>query len=307
MPLSPDWDLRIILFPHLGCANPNSARPKRWYNLTMRLRNLAFVLGAAGVATLAYGALVEARHVVFERLTLPLPGWPERLRGFRIALLADFHIGSVSSIELTNRAIAMALDEMPDMVVIAGDFVQDWRHQTPRMLGNCLEPLLLMEGNVVAVPGNHDYHRGNPELLGMICDELNIKLLRNQAWKHAGITWVGIDSGTEGMADPASAMMKAHSEPSIAIWHEPDLVDYLPPGCQLQLSGHSHGGQFRFPGGFTPLHTDLGRKYPRGFYPNAPTPLYVSRGVGTTFIPSRLLCAPEVAILTLVPAEDVWG
>ncbi len=272
----------------------------------MRLRDVAFGLGALGVGTLAYGALVEARSLVLDRHTLSLPGWPERLRGFRIALLSDFHIGSRSSIDLTQRAISMTLDEAPDMVVIAGDFVQHWTPSTPRVLGQCLEPLLLMDSCVVGVPGNHDYHDGNPEILKMICSELNIKLLRNEAWKHLGITWVGIDSGTVGQANPARAMMEAKSDPCIAIWHEPDLVDCLPSGCVLQLSGHSHGGQFRFPGGFTPMHTELGKKYPRGYYPEAPTPLYVSRGIGTTFLPSRLFCAPEVTLLTLVPSEEVW-
>ena len=269
----------------------------------MRLRDWALLLGTAGVATLAYGALVEARNLVLERHTLALPRWPERLRGFRIALLSDFHIGSKCSVELAQRAIAMAIDETPDMVVIAGDFVQDWRTSTPWLLGESLELLLLMEGNVVAVPGNHDYDKGDPELLEMICDELNIKLLRNEAWTHAGVTWVGVDSASESMADPGAAMRHVHSEPAVAIWHEPDLVSLLPQGCALQLSGHSHGGQFRFPGGYTPMHTDLGKIYPRGYYPEAKTPLYVSRGIGTTFLPSRLLCPPEVSILTLVPTD----
>jgi len=270
----------------------------------MRLRNWALLLGTAGVATLAYGALVEAQNLIMERHTLPLPKWPERLRGFRIALMSDFHIGSKSSVQLTKRAIAMALDESPDMMVIAGDFIQDWRTSTPWLLGECLEMLLLMEGNVVAVPGNHDYHGGDPALLAMICDELNIKVLRNEVWKHLGINWVGIDSAIEAQADPVKAMSHVGQEPSIAIWHEPDLVRLLPQGCALQLSGHSHGGQFRFPGGYTPMHTDLGKRYPRGFYPGAPTPLYVSRGVGTTLLPSRLFCRPEVTILTLVPADE---
>lgn len=268
----------------------------------MRLRNLALLLGTAGVATLMYGALVEARKLVLERHTLRLPKWPERLRGFRIALLSDFHVGSAVSVERTRRAIAMALDESPDMVVIAGDFVQHWDAGMPWLLGDCLEPLLLMDGNVVAVPGNHDYHGGDPELLRMICDELNIKLLRNEVWKHLGIDWVGIDSAKECMADPEEAMRHVAAEPAVAIWHEPDLVGMLPFGCALQLSGHSHGGQFRFPGGFTPMSTDLGRRYPRGFYPDAPTPLYVSRGIGTTLLPTRFMCPPEVAILTLEPA-----
>ena len=189
------------------------------------------------------------------------------------------------------------------MIVIAGDFVQDWQPASPWLLGECLEPLLLMEGNVVAVPGNHDYRGGNPELLSMICDELNIKVLRNEVWKHQGISWVGVDSAIVGKSDPVAAMSHVGGDPAIAIWHEPDLVSLLPKGCALQLSGHTHGGQFRFPGGFTPMHTELGKRYPRGFYPAAPTPLYVSRGVGTTLLPSRLMCRPEVTILTLVPSD----
>jgi len=268
----------------------------------MRLRDWALLVGTAGVATLAYGALVEARRLVIERHTLALPGWPERLRGFRIAVLADFHIGSQASFDLAQKAVIMALDEVPDIVVITGDFVSQWRAATPAMVADCLELLLLMEGNVVAVPGNHDYEDGGPELLDAVCDELNIRLLRNELWTHAGVAWVGIDSTLGGISRPVEAMKNLGNEPAIAIWHEPDLVGMLPPGCSLQLSGHTHGGQFRFPGGFTPMHTHLGKLYPRGFYPDAPTPLYVSRGIGTTFLPSRLLCPPEVSILTLVPA-----
>ena len=268
----------------------------------MRFRDWALLLGTAGVATLAYGALVEARNLVIERRTLHLPLWPERLRGFKIALLTDFHIGSKQSVEVAQRAVAMALDESPDMVVIAGDFVEDWRESSHWQLSQALEFLLLMNGNVVAVPGNHDYDHGTPELLEPLCHELNIKLLRNEIWKHAGVTWVGIDSALEGTPDPIWTVAKVESEPSIAIWHEPDLVGLLPKKCALQVSGHTHGGQFRFPGGYTPMHTDLGKNYVRGFYPEAPTPLYVSRGVGTTLLPTRFLCPPEVSILTLAPA-----
>ena len=160
-----------------------------------------------------------------------------------------------------------------------------------------------MQGNVVAVPGNHDYVGGDAELLKPVCDELNIKLLRNEIWHHLGINWVGIDSALGGSADPVWTVNKLESEPAVAIWHEPDLVGLLPRKCALQLSGHTHGGQFRFPGGFTPMHTELGKTYPRGFYPGAPTPLYVSRGVGTTLLPTRFLCPPEVGILTLVPLD----
>jgi predicted MPP superfamily phosphohydrolase len=90
--------------------------------------------------------------------------------------------------------------------------------------------------------------------------------------------------------------------PKIVLWHEPDAVDFLPTGANLMLSGHSHGGQFVLPGGWAPKHSTMGRKYVRGFYPNAKTPIFVTSGVGTTFLPSRFNCPPEVAILTLNPA-----
>jgi predicted MPP superfamily phosphohydrolase len=257
---------------------------------------------AVGAGMLLYGAAVEAGRLTVERSTLPVPFWPERLNGFKIALLADFHLRGRTSLKLCKQAVAAALEASPDMVAIVGDVVSYWSPEFPAMVGEMLEPLLLMNGAAVAVYGNHDYDLGPPENLGLIYNELNIKLLRNDSWHHAGITWVGVDSASKGLDNPNRAMAGVEG-PAICLWHEPDVVDLLPKGCSLMLSGHSHGGQFSFPGGFTPMHTDLGRIYPRGFYPDAPTPLYVSRGIGTTGPPSRFLCSPEVSILTLVRDE----
>ena len=256
--------------------------------------------GFAGAGMLLYGAVVEADRLVVEERTLALPNWPERLAGFRLAVLADFHLRGPYSLQLAKRAVAAALESDPDMVAIVGDVVGCWDLNSPALIGEALEPLLLMDGRAVAIPGNHDYEHGSPEILRPILNELNIRLLRNEAWQRGEVTWVGLDSAGESRANPWHAM-RGVSGPSICLWHEPDLVEMLPHGCSLMVSGHTHGGQFRFPGGFTPMHTNLGRKYPRGFYPEAPTPLYVSRGIGTTGPPSRFNCPPEVSVLSLVP------
>lgn len=258
----------------------------------------------AGTGLLLYGTFVESHKLVVERRTLLLPSWPERLAGFRIALIADLHLRDVYTERLGNRAISAALDAEPDMVVIAGDFVGRWKSDSADMISRVLEPLLLMNGNVLAVPGNHDYwgDRNGIRTLARVLGSLNVRLLRNECWSHQGIDWIGIDSANEEQDDPIGAFSGAGGrDPAIVVWHEPDMVDALPRRADLMLAGHSHGGQFVFPGGFAPMHTENGKKYVRGWYPHAPTPLYVNRGLGTTGPPSRFNSIPEVTVLTLLP------
>lgn len=222
------------------------------------------------------------------------------MNGFKIALLGDFHVRDRYSLDLAKRAIGAALDGAPDMVVIPGDFVGIWKPELVSKVGDMLEPLLIMGGNAVAVPGNHDYLGSDGSVLEEICDELNIKLLRNECWVHAGVNWVGVDSANAYRSDPITAMEAIDpSLPSIAIWHEPDMVEWLPEGCALMLAGHSHGGQFLTPWGQPFMVSKHGKKYRRGYYSQAPTPIYVTSGVGTTGPPSRLFCPPEVVFLEL--------
>jgi predicted MPP superfamily phosphohydrolase len=266
----------------------------------MRLRDIAFVVAGTSAAMLTYGALYESNRLVVERRTLKLRSWKRSLNGFRIAFLTDLHLRGPYSVELAKRAVAAAIEENPDMVVLGGDLVSYWKEDSEDMLADVLEPLLLMEGNAVAIPGNREYSGDSPERLRPTLDALNVRYLRNESWRHSGIDWIGIDSANARQADPIKALKGVGDGAAVVLWHEPDAVDTLPFEADLMLSGHSHGGQFRFPGGFTPMTSWNGKKYLSGFFPDARVPLYVSRGIGTTGPPSRFLCPPEVSILTLV-------
>ncbi|MEQ1935324.1 MAG: metallophosphoesterase, partial [Fimbriimonadaceae bacterium] len=255
-----------------------------------------------GLGWLTYGAHVEANKLVLERHRLRLPLWPANRDGFRIALLADLHVRDEYSVALCKRAVQMAIDSEPDAIVIAGDFVGYWKLASPGLLGDVLTPL--RDHFCVAVPGNHDYWSGDAALLEPICGELGINLLRNEAFEHDGIGWVGVDSANANQHDPLGALIDANQRvspdsPMITLWHEPDMVDELPDGTALMLAGHSHGGQWQFPWGWTPMSTRNGKKYVSGFYPEARTPLYVSRGIGTTGPPARFGALAEVSILEL--------
>ena len=204
-------------------------------------------------------------------------------------------------------ALAMAsaewlVEESPDIIVIGGDFVPFWKDERADMLRFCLAPLLAAKSPVLAVPGNRD-HRGEIVNLSRICADLGIDLLRNQSVCAGGVRVVGLDSFAAGRAVPSVVASDLDSrEPTVLLLHEPDPVDQVPTGAHLALAGHSHGGQFLAPWGWAPKKTKLGEKYVRGYYPHARTPLYVTRGLGTTGPPSRLFCPPEVAVLTLVPS-----
>lgn len=266
----------------------------------MKLKNLLWGATALGAGALLYGALFETDKLVIERRTLRLKGWPRRLDGYRIALMADLHLRDKETLSLARRSVSAILDEQPDMTVIAGDIVAYWKRGMLDMVEFALCELVLLNNRVIAVPGNHDYFAGDPEWLRPVLKNVGVRLLRNECYREDGINWIGVDSAAVGEHDPYTAIRQSDvAEPMVVVWHEPDMVEELPRGPSLMLAGHSHGGQFTTPWGWAPMTTNLGTKYLRGYYPSAPTPLYVSRGLATTGPPSRLFCRPEVTLLTI--------
>jgi hypothetical protein len=233
---------------------------------------------------------------------LELADWPDSRDGYRIGLVADNHIRDRETVSLTRECLSFLVEEEPDVIAFAGDTVAYWKPGVEQMLYEALEPLKDYDGHCVAVPGNHDYFGGSPDQLVPIFDEFRIRLLRNESLSLDGVNWVGVDSALESYADPYGAIRQCDpADPTVVLWHEPDMVDVLPRGPELMLSGHSHGGQFTTPWGWAPMTSQLGKKYLRGFYPDAPVPIYVSRGLGTTGPPARLFCPAEAALLTLRP------
>lgn len=269
----------------------------------MRIDRLFWGAVTLGAGALLYGALFETEKLRVERRTLRIPRWPQSLDGYKVAVLADAHVRDHRSILMAQRAVEHALMAKPDMVVVPGDTIAYWKKDVLEMVEAAYASLKLMHGKVIAVPGNHDYFAGDAAWLAPVFESLGIHYLRNESWHCDGVNWVGVDSEIAGMADPYAAIRTcAPEDPIVIVWHEPDMVDSLPWGPELMISGHSHGGQFVTPWGWAPATSRLGKKYLRGFHAGTVVPLYVSRGIGTTGPPARLFCPAEVSILTLRPA-----
>jgi predicted MPP superfamily phosphohydrolase len=119
--------------------------------------------------------------------------------------------------------------------------------------------------------------------------------------------WVaGVDDVLEGKPDLQQALKGIPaSDPVVLLSHEPDWADYVSRyPVDLQLSGHSHGGQIRLPGFPPPMLPALGRKYPMGLRKVKQTTLYTNIGLGTIVVPIRFMAKPEVTLFTLRTGKE---
>jgi len=280
-----------------------------------------FVLGgvaAAGVLALGGDALiVEPNHAELVRVEVFLRRLPPAFDGFTIAQLSDFHydpyVGGFpirAAVEIVNRV-------QPDLAVLTGDFVTvsyfvDYLHnerQSALMAEPCAKLLAQMRAKhgLLAVLGNHDVD-ANAGLVTEALSAHGIPVLRNHAQpieRDGRRLWLcGLDSLEAKPKIELALQETARDEPVILLVHEPDYADRA---CKypvdLQLSGHSHGGQVWLPGVGAPWLPPYARKYPRGRYQVGRLILYTNIGIGTIRFPVRFNCTPEVTLFTLRSGE----
>ena len=262
-------------------------------------------------AVAADSTLLEPNRPRSVRRELPLRRWPEGLDGFRIALLGDFHYDDYFSVHPIHAAIGMVNDLHPDLIVMVGDFVS-----VPLFdIGSAkaawaAEPCARLLGQMHAthgswaVMGNHDFYTDHRHVTSALQAE-GIKVLANES---AAVEANGARFWLAGVSDvharAADIDKTLHSVPTgeatVLLAHEPDYADEvarLP--VDLQLSGHSHGGQVRIPFVRPLFLPELGRKYVWGLYRIDGLTLYTNPGLGTVVLPVRCNCPPEITLLTL--------
>ena len=257
-------------------------------------RNLQPLLAAAGIAA-AWG-LFEAQWVEFREVEVPLEGLPPELDGFTILHLSDLHLGTVSLNGRTlERAVQWAEQTPSDVVFLTGDLLSRQRGE-PR-LREALDRLRPKHG-VYAVLGNHDVPAARGALGASLLEDASVLLevdgrrvqLVGAApwldWKRTRI---------ERLADPDADLR-------ILLFHFPDVTQWLPPqSYDLIVAGHLHGGQIclPLPGGGKLRFEHLRAPHWEGLHSTPAGMLHVSRGLGTSFVPFRLLARPEATKLRL--------
>jgi predicted MPP superfamily phosphohydrolase len=260
------------------------------------LHAIAAIAVGTAAGTGAHGFFYERHRLQVTRTSIGLPGLPDALSGLRIGFLTDLHRSATVPHELVASAVQLLLAERPDLIVLGGDYVTWGDRRFVEPAAEALAPLTAPHG-VFGVLGNHDDDRDMPAALErrgvtMLRDARTRIMVRNEP-----LDIIGIRYWTRKMADIAR-VVKGASIASLFIAHTPSrLAEATALSLPLMLSGHTHGGQVVLPG----LGAVAARNFPviSGYAQRENTHVFVSRGIGTVYLPVRVQCPPEVAILTL--------
>lgn len=273
--------------------------------LTRRRFLTAAGVGLAGVAaSTTYGFAAEPRHVSLRPQEVPAPGLPPELEGLRIAQVSDVHLYAGMHVA-ARRTMQLVSEAGPDITLFTGDLCEN-----QSQLSNLEVLITACRGRraTFVVMGNWEYRAGITAMrMARIAEAAGAELLFNQSRVvrvgYATLAVVGLDDPGAGHADPDKALVEVPQD-ATTVWtfHAPGLADRLSPDRYPRptfiAAGHTHGGQIRLPP--IPALTPPGSgRFVAGWYRDTFAPLYVSRGIGTTGIRARFLCAPEVPLFTL--------
>ncbi|XWK90316.1 MAG: metallophosphoesterase [Phormidium sp.] len=264
-----------------------------------------------------------------EKLTVPIANLPPSWQGIKIVQLSDFHYDGIRlSDNLLEEAIAKSNQIQPDLVFLTGDYVTS----DPAPIHKLVLRLkhLTSRCGIYAVLGNHDlYHSHSKTTIIRAFASIDIHVLWNQILYPLGseLAIVGFADLRSHQFNPAAVMPQINPKiPRIVLSHNPDTAEQLQSWrVDLQLSGHTHGGQVIIPKmgplpGLLPeiyrfvpqplrQHLPYARKkcskvfqhweWSQGLHQVGKNLLYVNRGLGT-YLPGRLFCRPEITLIELV-------
>jgi len=268
---------------------------------------IPLALAAAPFALSLYGTLFGARVLRREKVTIPVAGLPEGWRGARIVQLSDLHAGRHVTRERLQAIARRAARLDPDVLVVTGDIV----HNSPAFARQAAEAIASIptKHGAFACLGNHDFWAG-PDAVERELEKAGVSVLRNRGLRLErfgdGLWLCGVDDPWNGRFDLRAALRgRPEGAATVLLSHQPNTWRRAQElGVELQLSGHTHGGQVAL----LWLHRSLSlarliTPFVAGLYRAGRSYLYVNRGAGSVMPMVRLGARPEVTELTLVPAE----
>jgi predicted MPP superfamily phosphohydrolase len=263
-----------------------------------------------GAGWLIYAREVETRRVEIKHVTLTLPRLAPEFDGYRLVQFGDLHLDDWTRPGRLSWITRKVNEQRPDLIAITGDFASYSAEEfDARRLIDALRALRARDG-CVAILGNHDYLT-DVRLVRRCIRESGVTELINDVRSlkrgDAALHIAGIDDVMEGRSRLDLVLERLpESGAAILLAHEPDFADVSAATGRfdLQLSGHSHGGQIGVPLIRRLVLPPFSQRYIRGLYELGVMVLYTNRGLGFVHLRLRFLCRPEITVFTLrSPAE----
>lgn len=262
-------------------------------------RGAAIFAGLTATGITAYGVQTALGDPVLKRVQIPLAKLPRSMDGYKIALVSDIHLGPLTGIEHSRRIVRSINGMNADLIAVAGDMVDG----TVAELGDEAAPLaeLRSRDGAYFVTGNHEYFSGAEEWLVEV-ERLGMRPLQNERLEIRGLTLAGVNdlSGGdlgEGGPDFAKALGdRDPAKPVVLLAHQPiQAFEAAKHGVDLQLSGHTHGGQM------VPFNLIAGLQQPviSGLGEIDGTQVYVTNGAGFWGPPVRVGAPPDITLVEL--------
>jgi predicted MPP superfamily phosphohydrolase len=259
---------------------------------------------ALPAAVTGYGTFVQRFQLSVREQNISIPDLPPDLNGLRIAQLTDIHLSPFLSQRELRRAVDMANELRSHLALVTGDLITTFGDP----LDECLDHLskLRADAGIFGCMGNHETVAGTEQYTQEKGARLGMCFLRHQAkvlrFGEARLNLVGVDyQRIHRRYLPRAERLVVPGAFNVLMSHNPDVFPVaVSKGFPLTIAGHTHGGQVRM----EILGQDLNvarfyTPYVDGLYRLGPASIFVSRGIGTIALPTRLGAPPEVALLKL--------
>lgn len=278
------WLVWFLFLALSGRSDPPAARP--W---------ILALLSAVGLVAGIYG-LLNARLIRARRISVILPGLPASWRGRRAVVMSDLHLGHVNGPAFSRRLVTMAAALQPDIVFIPGDLYDGTEADLDRLAAPFKD--LPAPYGIYFSTGNHEEFGGTAQKLEAI-SRAGIRVLTNEKATIDGLHIAGVPFGDSTSPIRLRATLDHlaldPNEATILLNHMPSRLPLVErAGVSLQLSGHTHGGQF-FP--FTWLTHRVFGRFTHGLHRFGSLQVYTSSGAGTWGPPMRVGTRPEIVLI----------